>query len=207
LAHFFLFDFVPSGRYIIIMAKRQDGTATREKILSVTAKLIAASGPAELTIEKAAQAASLSKGAVLYHFPSKDALVSALITASLEKFDATTTRFVERDATGKGRFTRAYANVLFHPQNNTAEFAAGLLAAVTTNLSLLEPAVSRHADIQRRIEDDGISASLATLIRLAADGLYFTRAFGLAPPSDAQAEGVLKLLLEMSQSEVTKKGV
>jgi AcrR family transcriptional regulator len=188
------------------MVKRQDGTATREKILAETAKLVAAFGPAELTIEKAAQAASLSKGAVLYHFASKDALVSALITASLEKFDLATTRFGERDENGKGRFSRAYANVLFHPQNNTSEFAAGLLAAVTTNLSLLEPAVSRHAEIQRRIEDDGISASLATLIRLASDGLYFTRAFGLAPPSDAQAQGVLKLLLEMSQTEAPKKG-
>jgi AcrR family transcriptional regulator len=202
-----LFDFVPSGRYIIEMVKRQDGNATREKILAATAKLVAASGPAELTIEKAAQAASLSKGAVLYHFPSKDALVSALITSSLEKFDATTTRFVERDEQAKGRFTRAYANVLFHPQNNTSEFAAGLLAAVTTNLKLLEPAISRHAEIQRRIEADGISPSLATLIRLAADGLYFTRAFGLAPPSDVQAEGVLKLLLEMSQSEAPEKRV
>jgi AcrR family transcriptional regulator len=202
-----MFDFVPSGRYIIDMVKRQDGNATREKILAAAAKLVATSGPAELTIEKAAQAASLSKGAVLYHFRSKDALVSALISSSLEKFDATTRRFVERDKNGNGRFTRAYANVLFHRQNNTSEFAAGLLAAVTTNLSLLEPAVSRHAEIQRRIEDDGISASLATLIRLAADGLYFTRAFGLAPPSDAQAEGVLKLLLEMSQSESPKKGI
>jgi AcrR family transcriptional regulator len=189
------------------MKKRQDGIATRERILEATAKLVAISGPAELTIEKAAQAASLSKGAVLYHFASKDALVSALITASLEKFDTTTARFTQRDKIEKGRFTRAYAKVLFHPQNNTSEFAAGLLAAVTTNLSLLEPAVSRHAEIQRRLEDDGISASLATLVRLAADGLYFTRAFGLAPPSDTQAEGVLKLLLEMSLSEIPKKGI
>jgi AcrR family transcriptional regulator len=187
------------------MVKRQDGNATREKILAATAKLVAASGPAELTIEKAAQAASLSKGAVLYHFPTKDALVSALITASLEKFDATTRRFVERDKNPSGRFSRAYSKVLFHPANNTSEFAAGLLAAVTTNLNLLEPAVTRHAEIQTRIENDGISSALATLIRLAADGLYFTRAFGLAPPSDVQAEGVLKLLLEMSASEASKK--
>jgi Tetracyclin repressor-like, C-terminal domain len=99
-----------------------------------------------------------------------------------------------------GRFSRAYARVLFHPQNNTSEFAAGLLAAVTTNLSLLGPAVSRHAEVQRRVEADGISASMATLIRLASDGLYFTRAFGLAPLSDAQADGVLKLLIELSKA-------
>jgi AcrR family transcriptional regulator len=182
------------------MGKRQDGIATREKILITTAKLVASYGPAALTIEKAAEAASLSKGAVLYHFPSKDALVSALIASSLEQFDTTTTRFVDRDANKNGRFSRAYARVLFHPQNNTSEFAAGLLAAVTTNLSLLGPAVSRHAEVQRRVEADGISASMATLIRLASDGLYFTRAFGLAPLSDAQADGVLKLLIELSKA-------
>jgi AcrR family transcriptional regulator len=187
------------------MGKRQDGIATREKILVAAAKLVASSGPASLTIEKAAQAASLSKGAVLYHFASKDALVSALIASSLEQFDNTTARFLERDKSKNGRFTRAYAKVLFHPQNNTSEFAAGLLAAVTTNLNLLDPAVSRHAEVQRRVEADGLSASMATLIRLAADGLYFTRAFGLAPLSDAQAEGVLELLLKLSKAPAHKQ--
>jgi AcrR family transcriptional regulator len=182
------------------MGKRQDGIATREKIVSATAKFVASYGPAALTIEKAAQAASLSKGAVLYHFPSKDDLVSALIASSLEQFDTTTTRFVNRDPKKIGRFSRAYAKVLFHPKNNTSEFAAGLLAAVTTNLKLLDPAISRHVDVQRRVETDGISVAMATLIRLAADGLYFTRAFGLAPLTDTQADGVLKLLLELSQS-------
>jgi AcrR family transcriptional regulator len=182
------------------MGKRQDGNLTREKILNTTAKLVAKYGPAALTIEKAAQAASLSKGAVLYHFASKDALISALIASSLEQFDTTTTRFVDRDANKNGRFSRAYAKVLFHPQNNTPEFSAGLLAAVTTSLSLLDPAVSRHANIQRRVEADGISAAMATLIRLAADGLYFTRAFGLAPLSAVQADSVLKLLLELSKA-------
>jgi AcrR family transcriptional regulator len=187
------------------MKKRTDGSATKERILVAAAKLVATLGPSALTIERTAQAADLSKGAVLYHFASKDALVGAMINSSLTQFDETTERFVQGDALPAGRYTRAYAKVLFHPSNNTSEFAAGLLAAVTTNLSLLEPAVSRHAQIQRRHEADGISETLATLLRLASDGLYFTRAFGLASPTDAQAAKVLKLINELSNSEAMKK--
>jgi AcrR family transcriptional regulator len=188
------------------MGKRTDGLATKERILVTAAKLVAALGPSALTIERVAQAAELSKGAVLYHFASKDALVTEMISISLNQFDATTERYVQRDKDPLGRYARAYAKVLFHPANNTSEFASGLLSAITTNLRLLEPAIARHAQVQRRHQDDGISETLATLIRLAADGLYFTRAFGLAPPSDEQAARVLNLIVELSNSKLAKKG-
>jgi AcrR family transcriptional regulator len=197
--------FVPSRRYSYVMKKRSDGLATKDQILVVAAHLVAALGPSALTIERVAQAAELSKGAVLYHFVSKDALVDAMIKLSLEQFDAAAERYAHRDKQVQGRYTRAYANVLFHPTNSTAEFAAGLLAAITTNLSLLEPAVARHAQVQLRLQDDGIAPALATLIRLAADGLYFTRAFGLAPPSNEQAARVLKLIVDLSASDLAKK--
>jgi hypothetical protein len=72
-----------------------------------------------------------------------------MIDASLKKFDETTERLVPSGAVSQGRYARAYAKVLFHPNNNTTEFSAGLLAAVTTNLSLLKPAVTRHSQVQR----------------------------------------------------------
>jgi AcrR family transcriptional regulator len=179
------------------MAQRSDGQATRQRILVVAAQLVASAGPSALTLDRAAEAAGLSKGAVLYHFKSKNVLIEALVSAALDQFDAAADAVVLRDAHRPGSYARAYAKVAFNSRSNTPEACAGLLAAVTNDIGLLMPAVGRHAAIQQRLEADGISPTCATLIRLAADGLYLTRAFGLAPPTDAQAAKVLSLILEL----------
>jgi AcrR family transcriptional regulator len=179
------------------MTQRADGQATRERLLNAAADVVAIEGPSALTLERVAAAASMSKGAVLYHFKSKDALVEALVSAALGQFDAATEAVSKRDAVSAGRFARAYARVNFDPRSNKPEATAGLLAAVTTNIDLLKPAAERHAEIQRQLEADGISPAVATLVRLASEGLYFSRAFRLAPPTDGQAADVLQLLMQL----------
>jgi AcrR family transcriptional regulator len=189
--------FIPSGQYIKGMATRSDGRATRERLLAAARKLVAQEGPSALTLDRAAEAAGISKGAVLYHFKSKDALIDALLRSVLDQFDAATQDVQKKASDDAGAYSRAYAIVSFHPRNNTPEVSAGLLAAVTNDISLLKPAVDRHAAYQRQLEDDGIAPAVATLIRLAAGGLYLSRAFGLAPPSDERTAEVLALLLNM----------
>jgi AcrR family transcriptional regulator len=182
---------------------RSDGQATRRRILNAAAGHVGKHGPAKLTLDSAAEAAGLSKGAVLYHFKTKDALVAALLTSVLEGFDEATDAIVADNGDSRGSYAAAYAQTSFDPRNNTPEAAAGLLAAVTNNIELLKPAAERHEDYQRKLEADGIEPAVATLVRLAADGLYFARAFKLAPPSDALTDEVLQmlqLLIEASRS-------
>ena len=185
------------------MEQRSDGQATRRRLLHAAAHHVATHGPAKLTIDSAAQAAGLSKGAVLYHFKTKDALVSALLESVLDGFDSATEAVIESNDRGHGNYATAYAQVSFDPRNNSPESTAGLLAAVTNNIDLLAPAADRHEEYQRRLEADGISPAIATLVRLAADGLFFARAFRLAPPSDALTADVLKMLLSLVASEKT----
>jgi AcrR family transcriptional regulator len=187
------------------MAPRSDGQATRERLLGAAAALVARDGPLALTLDGAAEAAGLSKGAVLYHFKSKDALIEALTQSVLDRFDALTETAAQKDANRRGAFSRAYVTVAFDPRSNTREASSGLLAAITNNVALLRPAAERHATIQRRLETDGISSSVATLIRLTVDGLYFARAFGLAPPSKAKTAELQKLLLQLISNDGDRK--
>lgn len=187
------------------MAKRSDGLATRQRLLVAAAQLVASAGPSALTLDRAADMAGVSKGAVLYHFKSKSSLIAALVGAALDQFDAATDAVMLRDTQRKGSYARAYAKVAFNARSNAPEACAGLLAALTNDIDLLMPAARRHAAVQARLEDDGISPIRATLIRLAADGLYLTRAFGLAPPTDAQAAKVLSLILELIAAPIPNR--
>jgi AcrR family transcriptional regulator len=184
------------------MARRADGKATRERLIVAAAKLVATQGPLALTLEGAARAAHLSKGAVLYHFNTKEALVEALLRVVLDRFDAVTEAVAKKDTITRGAFCRAYVKVAFDPRSNTRRASAGVLAAITTNVALLKPAATRHARIQRKLERDGISVPVATLIRLTVDGLYFARAFGLAAPSVAKTTQLRALLLQLIAREL-----
>ncbi len=64
-------------------------------------------GVAHLTLDAAAAEAGLSKGGVLYHFPSRDSLVAGMVDKIIDEFD----RDIESrlDPSGRpGSFTRAY---------------------------------------------------------------------------------------------------
>ena len=50
----------------------------RERILEAAERVVAEVGAARLTLDLVAQAAGVSKGGLLYHFPSKESLLGAL---------------------------------------------------------------------------------------------------------------------------------
>src|SRR5215471_19314275 len=73
-----------SGRYTLIMGTQ----TTRQQIIHAAFALIRRKGVARLTIEAVAQEAGLSKGGVLYHFRSKEALIQAMVASLVERFDS-----------------------------------------------------------------------------------------------------------------------
>ena len=56
---------------------------TRTRIRVAAAKVIERDGAGHLTLEKVAAEADLSKGGLLYHYPSKDALLQGLLLIGL----------------------------------------------------------------------------------------------------------------------------
>ena len=82
-------------------------TTTQQHILEAANRIIRREGVAHLTIEAVAKEAGLSKGGVLYHFPSKEALVEGLITFHIEGYTHALTKALDEVETGPGQWTRA----------------------------------------------------------------------------------------------------
>ena len=59
--------------------RRSSGVETKELILGATREVAVKYGVSQLTIDAVAEAAGVSKGGVLYHFPSKKSLITALM--------------------------------------------------------------------------------------------------------------------------------
>jgi AcrR family transcriptional regulator len=161
-------------------------STSKDRILDAAERVVLRDGAAHLTLDAVAAEAALSKGGLLYHFPSKDELIRGMITRLQEMFESEINRLASLDPCPAGRRTRAYFNASQAQTNSefsirTGQISAALLAAVTTNRSLLEPLHERNRILQTALHDDGIDPVTAEIVRLATDGLWLTSLFG-APP-------------------------
>jgi AcrR family transcriptional regulator len=157
-------------------AARTEGTDTKKtdtkgRIIAAAEEVVLRDGVARLTLEAAAAEAGLSKGGVLYHFPTRDALVAGMVGKIIDEFD----RDIEADHPGRGpgRFTRAYIRATMAPAipapDRQDRLGAALIAAAAAEPTLLAP-LQRAADRwQARLVDDGLDP-VATVLRLACDG-------------------------------------
>jgi hypothetical protein len=129
-------------------------------------------------------------------------LIEGMIREALEEAGREIGRLASSEAGVPGGFARAYARSAFgHRRKGDAypDVSGGLLAAVANDPSLLEPLRARYGGWQERLADDGIDPATATLVRLAADGLWFADLFGLAPPEGRLRKELLPALLSLTE--------
>ena len=60
---------------------------TKSNLLQAARTVVAAQGSRALTLEAVALEAGVSKGGLLYHFPSKKALIAGMVGQAVEAFD------------------------------------------------------------------------------------------------------------------------
>ena len=183
---------------------------TRERILFGAEEVVLRDGVAHLTLEAAASEAGISKGGVLYHFPTRDALVAAMVQRLSSLFDADLER--KGGSCGvRGAFTRAYLEATFGPSTDAAasrerRLGAAVIAGVAADTELLEPLRGRFAAWQHALVTDGLPPASASLVRLAADGLWFTELLGLAPLDEKLRSSVRRELLRLLDSSPATGG-
>jgi AcrR family transcriptional regulator len=182
-------------------------TSTRERILDAAEDVVLSDGVGALTLDKAAARAGMSKGGVLYHFPSRTALVSAMVRRLADRFDAGLV--AHRVDDGPGSLARAYVRECFaapqgEDEERTEQLGAAALAAMACEPDLLQPLRDAFAGWQRDLEADAVDPVRATIARLAADGLWLCELFGLADLTPQLRDQVRVELERMTRDEVAR---
>src|SRR5699024_1160326 len=176
---------------------------TRSKILKAAAYIVQSDGILNLTLEAAAEKAGVSKGGLLYHFPSKDALVAGMVQDPMQSYIDNIEKNVDQDTLQhrKGRWTRSFIKGTFEQRNPDKDMDAGLMAAATINRDLLKPIQDAYEQWQDHIDNDGLDPINATILRLAVDGLWFSEIFDLAPLEDDRRQRVLERLIQLTKED------
>lgn len=93
--------------------RKKQPERVRQQLLEVAARLSLEQGVAAVTLDKVSQAAGVSKGGLLHHFPNKLALLDGLFDELVARFDGAIEAAMAEDDVEQGRFTRAYLTVCF----------------------------------------------------------------------------------------------
>ncbi len=180
--------------------------SVRDRLLDAAEQVVARDGVGHLTLETVAKEAGVSKGGLLYHFPAKAALITAIVERHVNRCSTDQTAAVAADPEPAGAFTRAYLTARIKPLDPQKEpVHTAVLAAVGTDPGYLDPLRKRIAEWQERLESDGIDPVTASIVRLASDGLAIGRLLKVPVPEGELQEKVIEKLLSMTQPRSEEK--
>ncbi len=171
-----------------------------DHLLAAAERIVRRDGVGRLTLDAVAVEAGASKGGLLYHFASRDALITAMVERHATAFSASLEASMAADPAPPGRWTRAYLRSSASPADpgDGDAAATGLLAAMASNPALADPLREQYAAWRERVADDGLPEADAMIVALAADGLWMADLLGFAAPAGAQRRRILARLLEMA---------
>ncbi|RVW00377.1 TetR/AcrR family transcriptional regulator [Rhodococcus spongiicola] len=174
---------------------------TRDRILDALERLLLDVGVAQVTLEGVAAAAGVSKGGLLYHFPTKESLLASMVRRLGERSDRQLADAVSRGGTVSEIYLQC-------PETESDEE----IALFRSMLAAMRSADGRHDEVQQAVADvmhswdAGLAAEIddpvqAEIVRLVGDGIYLAALLGLPQPDRDLHRKVVNRLLGTNQPE------
>ncbi|PLR80574.1 TetR family transcriptional regulator [Bacillus canaveralius] len=174
---------------------------TRETILIEACKLVGREGVSHLTLEGVAKEAGMSKGGLLYHFPTKDTLIKEMINYVMELSNNHIEEHAALEENDPGKWLRGFANSSFEQGGLRFLMSSGLLATMLSNSEWVESWRERYVEWHQKIENDHNDLILGYIVFLAVDGLWYADLLGLNPPQGELRQKILETLIKLTKME------
>lgn len=144
---------------------------TRRLVLDAAGSAIRRGGVGT-TLDLVAREAGVSKGGLVYHFPSKTSLLVALAQAELDTFRDAVHAHLDRPEGTPGRLVRAYVRASLAPvDEGEALERFTLIAQLLAVPEVLHLARADDERWQAALAADGVPEATRTLVLAAADGI------------------------------------
>ncbi len=164
----------------MVAAPNAQGERTRARALDAALQVLEQHGATALSLNAVADRAGVSKGTLLYHFPSKEALVRAVVEHYVRRFEQAVDDHARRQP-GPDAWLRGYIAVGVDQQERRRSRA--LVGALAVNPDAAAGLRERQREWQRRAAV-GVDPDLALLVKLAIDGLFIADLTNAEPDVD-----------------------
>jgi AcrR family transcriptional regulator len=154
------------------------GERTRARTLDAAMHVIEERGATALSLNAVAERAGVSKGTLLYHFPTKEALVQAVVDHYVQRFEEAVDEHARRHP-GPDAWLRAYVAVGL--DDGERRRSRALFGTLAVNPDVTDRLRDRQRGWQRRVEEGDADPDTALLVKLAVDGVLIADFTGAAP--------------------------
>lgn len=166
----------------------------RDLLLDSAEEVILRTGLGSLTLDAVAAEARVSKGGLLYHFRSKDALILALVERTCEHWKADYLAAIAEEPEGPGRVSRALLRMCMGSPESCSETcrrsSVVMVAAIANNPALAAPLKKTHNNLRDLLKGDGAPEAVGEIVLLALNGLWFDQVFGLSEMPAARVNAI-----------------
>jgi len=160
--------------------------ATRQRLLDAAGDIAFEEGASSLSLDAVAARAGVSKGGLLYHFPSKNALLRAMVAEHVARLRAELESRAPGALTGEATALPAaccFLEVLRDEMCSPPAGASGIFAAMLEDPAFMEPVLGFREDLRAlftRCPDPRIGA----IVFLACQGLMHEKLTDSRCPPD-----------------------
>lgn len=151
---------------------------SRQRILEAAAAVARESGAGNLSLDDVAARAGISKGGLLYNFPTKAALMRALVEAYIAEFEAQLDEAV-RVPGGDSRLLGDYVRLSALDSEETKPGAAGVLAAIAEDPDFLKPIAAFKRRLLDRLRTGSDDFAKVLIVYLALEGMRSMKLFDI----------------------------
>lgn len=171
---------------------------TRDRILDALQEILVREGYTSVTLEAVARAASVSKGGLLYHFPSKAAMLTGLIARLSVLAEEEFREAVE----GEEGVVRVFLRTSLPQSSEERELYWAVIAALRGQDDMPPEAFAHVQNLfdrwRRLLHEELEDPVLAEIILRAGDGLYLSDIIGLPAADPALHQGMIDRLVAES---------
>jgi AcrR family transcriptional regulator len=168
--------------------------SVKPALLDAALALIAENGVAALTYEALCERTGLSKGGLLYHFPSKEVLMVAITKHLGERYRAARMAAIAALPEGPSRELKGYAIASLTNRSNSDNVSAKMMVS-----GLWDPKTGRQT---RREQFDTISQNVgfdrSAVVYLATEGLWFMELAGRSPFTAEERARIVNVLMQLA---------
>ncbi|CUS47426.1 MAG: TetR family transcriptional regulator [Idiomarinaceae bacterium HL-53] len=179
------------------MAARGGRPSKRDFILECAETLVQAKGAAHLTFDALTEVTGISKGGLLYHFESKDALISAMLERYIERRMKLREEILAGQEGPDAEIISLIRAELAHNKRGKLGVDSAIIAAVATNPELTNMMSARQEELFHLLDQSSVGPIQARVAWYAVIGHRLCRQFGINHGEEGNDDAFAQYLINL----------
>lgn len=180
--------------------RKKQPEVVRRALLDQAARITLEQGLSKVTFQAVADAVGVTKGGVMHHFATKNALVLEVFNDAMAKFEAEVDTAMAKDPVRYGAFTRAYIDATISlGEKGQEEFDnQATLYVLMLGDSELRALWAQWANEQLKKHEATDNTETLCMVRLVADGIWLSDFSGI---NISEKQSLRDRLIKMTQRD------